>query len=168
MALFKDNGFVADAWRALREGESAPPSGHVIFTLDWWKQERDAFDGSNAPLGLRLEPDARLDEIARDIHRFALIVVAFPKFGDGRGFSLAHLLRTRHGFRGEIRATGEVLFDQLQAMRRSGFDAFEIVDPATLRALEAGKRPSVTHAYQPGLGSEAPAARTRAWRVAGL
>ena len=165
MALFKNDAFVADNWRSLRDGESAPPSGHVIFSLDWWKQERDAFEGSNAPLGLRLEPDARLDDIADDIHRFALIVVAFPKFGDGRGFSLAHLLRSRHGFRGEIRAAGDILFDQLQALQRSGFDAFEIGDAATLRLLEAGKRPLVTHAYQAGLGAEARAARPRTWRL---
>ena len=167
MALFKTDRFVADGWRPLREGESAPPSGHVIFPLDWWLQERDAFEGSNAPLGLRLEPDARLEEIAGDLHRFALIVVAFPKFGDGRGFSLAHLLRARHGFRGEIRAVGDVLFDQLQAMRRSGFDSFEITDAATLQALEAGRRPGVGHFYQAGLGPETPLPRPRAWRPIG-
>jgi uncharacterized protein (DUF934 family) len=168
MALFKNDGFVADPWRTLREGESAPPSGHAIFPLDWWKQERDAFAGSHAPLGLRLEPDARLEDIVDDLPRFALIAIVFPKFGDGRGFSLAHLLRTRRGFTGEIRATGEVLFDQLQAMARSGFDAFEIVDPATLRALQAGRRPVVTHAYQSGPGGDRPTARRRGWRTAGL
>ena len=167
--LFKNDRFVADDWRQLREGEYAPPAGHVIFTLDWWLQERDSFAGSNTPLGLRLEPDARLDEIADDVSRFALIVVNFPKFGDGRGFSQARLLRERLGFRGELRATGDVLFDQLQALQRCGFDAFEIADPATLRALEAGKRPATTHAYQPGLSAEEKAAtRSRAWRIAAL
>lgn len=169
MALFRKDRFVADDWRQLHEGEGAPAAGHVIFTLDWWNQERDAFAGSNAPLGLRLEPDTNLEEIKQDISRFSLIVIAFPKFGDGRGFSLAHLLRTRYGFRGEIRAAGDVLFDQLQAMQRCGVDAFEISDAATLRALETGKRPATTHAYQPGLSAETKeTTRARAWRVASL
>ena len=57
-----------------------------------------------------------------------LVAINFPKFGDGRGYSKARLLRERHGYKGELRAVGEVLGDQLFYMHRCGFDAFELVD----------------------------------------
>ena len=69
-----------------------------------------------------------------------LVAITFPKFGDGRGYSKARLLRERFGYKGELRAVGEVLGDQLFYMHRCGFDAFELVDgkdvAAALRCLE--------------------------------
>ncbi len=162
MALFKNDEFTEDRWRALPDGEAAPISGHVIFPFDWWLEERQAFDGSNVPLGLRIEPGTKLGDIAEDIKRFSVIALVFPKFGDGRAFSLARLLRDRYGYTGELRAVGEVLIDEIQLMQRSGFDAFEINDPTTEKALRAGKIPGVRHFYQPGLGAEAPEG-TRPW-----
>ncbi len=162
MALYKNGTFIEDRWRALPDGEAAPVSGHVIFPFDWWMEERHAFDGSNVPLGVRIEPGTRLDAIAEDIKRFSVIALSFPKYGDGRAFSLARLLRDRHGFTGEIRAVGEVLSDQIQLMQRSGFDAFEITDAVTEQALQEGRVPGVSHFYQPGLGAEAPVG-TRPW-----
>ena len=162
MALYKKGSFIDDSWRAIRDGEAAPASGYVIFPLDWWIAERQAFDGSNVALGLRLEPNARIDEIAADLPRFSLIALVFPKFGDGRAFSMAALLRERHGFKGELRAVGEVLIDQIQPMLRCGFDAFEISDAATEKHLRDGWIPGVAHFYQPGRGAEA-AVGTRPW-----
>ena len=159
MALFKNGEFIEDRWRYLPDGEAAPVSGHVIFPLDWWLEERQAFDGSNVPLGVRIEPGAKLDEIASDIKRFSVIALSFPKFGDGRAFSLARLLRGRLGYKGELRAVGEVLSDQIQLMRRCGFDAFEISEAATETILRQGREPGVSHFYQP---SEAPGP-TRLW-----
>jgi uncharacterized protein (DUF934 family) len=166
MALFKNGAFMEDRWRALPDGEAAPISGHVIFRFDWWKDERQAFDGSNVPLGLMIDPGSRLADIADDIKRFSVIALAFPKFGDGRAFSLARLLRDRYGYTGELRAVGEVLIDEIQLMRRCGFDAFEVTDPITEKALRDGKIPGVSHFYQPGDGPET-AVGTRPWtRVA--
>ncbi len=149
MALFKNGAFVEDRWRDLPDGEAAPVSGHVVFPFDWWLEERGAFEGSNVPLGIRVEPGANLDAIAADLKRFSLIALAFPKFGDGRAFSLARLLRDRHGFKGELRAVGDVLADQIQLMSRCGFDAFEISDPNTEKVLREGRVPGVAHFYQP-------------------
>jgi phosphoadenosine phosphosulfate reductase len=112
------------------------------------------------PLGLLIEPGQDIRTIAPDLARFALVAVAFPKFTDGRGYSLAHQLRGSFGFAGELRATGEILFDQLQFLARCGFDSFEISDSATIRLLEAGRRPGLGIFYQPGLGPEIPE-RTR-------
>lgn len=162
MALWKNGAFVEDTWREIAEGEDIPPAGHVILPLDWWHQERHAFDGSNAPIGLRTEPGANLDEFAPDAHRFALIALSFPKFNDGRAFSTARLLRERYRYRGELRAVGEVLLDQIQMMERCGFDTFEISDPVTQRILRERGAPAYTRFYQPGAGKES-AVDTRPW-----
>ena len=92
-----------------------------------------------------------------------MIKIGFPKFTDGRGYSMGWLLRTRYGYKGEMRATGDVLYDEMQLMVRCGFDAFEIVDVETLRLLETGRRvASFDRFYQPGLEPEVPAG-TRPW-----
>jgi len=162
MALWKNGAFVEDQWREIEEGEDAPPAGHVILSLDWWTQEKAAFDGSNAPLGLRVQPGTPIESYANDLHRFEVIALAFPKFGDGRAFSTARLLRERYNYRGQIRAVGDVLIDQMQMMERCGFDAFEISDPKTEKLLRERGAPAYTRFYQPGFGAEAGAG-TRPW-----
>ena len=161
MAIFKGDGFVPDDWRILAPAEDLPPGAKVILTLPHWQAIR-AQHRSDRPLGLFIEPGQDLRTVAPDLSRFALIAVAFPKFTDGRGYSLARQLRGAYGFAGELRACGEVLFDQLQFLARCGFDSFDIQDAATLRLLEAGQRPRLDIFYQPGLGPEIPE-RTRPW-----
>ncbi len=161
MPVFKGDGFAPDDWRKLASEEDLPPGGKVILTLAQW-QARSGDVQSNIPLGLLIEPGQDIRTIAPDLARFALIAIAFPKFTDGRGYSLAHQLRSNFGFAGELRATGDILFDQLQLLARCGFDSFEIRDIATLRLLEAGRRPTLRTFYQPGLGPETPE-RTRLW-----
>ncbi|MFN3888943.1 MAG: DUF934 domain-containing protein [Beijerinckiaceae bacterium] len=162
MPLWSNGAFAHDTWRHIVEGEDIPPADHVILPLDWWLQERNAFDGSNAPLGVRIEPGTRFGDFAGDIGRFAVIALTFPKFNDGRAFSMARLLRERHGFRGQLRATGEILLDQIQMMERCGFDALEISDVTTERILRERGAPAYSRFYQPGAGAEAPAA-SRPW-----
>ena len=154
MPIFKGDGFVPDDWRNLAHGEGLPPEGNVILTLAHWQTAGAQTQTGNMPLGLLIEPGQDIRRIAPDLARFALVAVAFPKFTDGRGYSLARQLRSNFGFRGELRATGEVLFDQLQLLARCGFDSFEIRDAATLRLLETGRRPALRIFYQPGLGPE--------------
>jgi uncharacterized protein (DUF934 family) len=153
MPIFKGDGFVPDDWRNLGQGDDLPPDGKVILTPARW-QALSAQVPNDIPLGLLIEPGQDIRTIAPDLARFALVAVAFPKFTDGRGYSLAHQLRSNFGFAGELRATGEVLFDQLQFLTRCGFDSFEISDVATLRLLEAGRRPALKIFYQPGFGPE--------------
>jgi uncharacterized protein (DUF934 family) len=78
--------------------------------------------------GIVLEPNDDPAAIAPVLERISLVAVRFPKFGDGRGYSIARLLRERHGYRGELRAVGDVLRDQLLFMKRSGFDSFSLRD----------------------------------------
>jgi phosphoadenosine phosphosulfate reductase len=159
MPIFKGDGFVPDDWRNLAQGEDFPPGGKVILTLAQWQAIRTQVQ-NDIPLGLRIEPGQDIRTIAPDLARFALVAVAFPKFTDGRGYSLAHQLRSNFAFAGELRATGEVLFDQLQLLARCGFDSFDINDRVTIGLLEKGRRPSLGIFYQPGLGPETPE-RTR-------
>jgi uncharacterized protein (DUF934 family) len=77
---------------------------------------------------LRLEPGDDPASIADRLPGAAWVEVSFPKFGDGRGYSLARLLRERYGYRGELRAVGQVTRDNLQYLERCGFDAFLLRD----------------------------------------
>ena len=75
---------------------------------------------------LRLEPGDDPAAVADRLGDVARVEVNFPKFGDGRGYSIARLLRERHGYKGELRAVGHITRDLLQFMERVGFDAFEL------------------------------------------
>lgn len=161
MPVFKGDGFVPDDWRNLAQEDELPLGGKVILTLAQW-QARGRNVRGDMPLGLLIEPGQDLGTFAPDLARFALVAVTFPKFTDGRGYSLAHQLRGHFGFACELRATGEVLFDQLQLLARCGFDSFDIKDAVTIRLLEAGRRPRLGIFYQPGLGPEIPE-ETRPW-----
>jgi uncharacterized protein (DUF934 family) len=109
---------------------------------------------------LRLEPTDDPALVADRLGRAARVEVSFPKFGDGRGFSIARLLRERYGYKGELRAVGAVTQDHLQAMERCGFDAFllrEGEDPN--EALAAFDR--FSDAYQGTVTRPAPLFRRR-------
>lgn len=80
------------------------------------------------PIGVRISPGAEIDRLLAALDAVELIVIDFPSFRDGRGFSLATRLRNRHGFRGELRASGHVLPDQFAALRRCGFTTVETPD----------------------------------------
>lgn len=77
---------------------------------------------------LRIEPDQEIDAVADRLPSVDVVEVSFPKFGDGRGFSIARLLRRRFGYKGELRAVGHVVRDHLQPMEAVGFDSFLLKD----------------------------------------
>ncbi|HXU93041.1 MAG TPA: DUF934 domain-containing protein [Gallionella sp.] len=127
--IIKNKTVVDDDWSVLRLNEGntpesvAIPSGKVIVPLKVWQAQRDKLS-QRADLGVWLNSDERAEDLQDDLARFAVIAVNFPKFADGRGYSIAYHLRTRLGYRGELRAIGDVLRDQLFYMQRAGFDAF--------------------------------------------
>ena len=86
-----------------------------------------------------LQPGDQLDQIVGLLGELTLVALAFPSFSDGRSFSKAELLRSRHHFEGPIRATGQVLIDQLPHMLRLGFSEFEVSHPVLIKRLEAGQ-----------------------------
>ena len=95
-------------------------------TLEEWKENRDSLSGQN--LELTLESSETADLIGDDSASFQRISINFPKFADGRGYSAARLLRERFAYKGELRATGDVLIDQLYFKKRCGFDTFALRD----------------------------------------
>ena len=127
--IIKNRAVVSDDWTVLQlaEGEAANsvvvPAGKVIVPLAVWEAQRSTLEG-RAELGVWLASSDRPEVLKDDLGHFQVVAVDFPKFADGRGYSIAYNLRARLGYEGELRAIGDVLRDQLFYMSRVGFDAF--------------------------------------------
>jgi uncharacterized protein (DUF934 family) len=95
----------------------------LLGIADWTNR---LAEGRSVPVGLALAndvDDALLESLAPHLNQLSVIALDFPKWVDGRSYSLARLLRQRYGYRGELRATGHVLVDMLPLLARCGFDA---------------------------------------------
>jgi len=130
--IIKNGDIVQDEWTTLQlaEGETpeavALPAGRVIFPLPVWQARKADILARGESVGLLLESNERVEELAADLGQFTVIAVNFPKFVHGQGFSTASLLRQRYGYQGELRAVGDVVHDTLFYMKRVGFDAFAL------------------------------------------
>ena len=131
--LIKARQAAQDNWQLLKAEDALPATGNVIVPLATWKAQREALL-ARGDVGVLLEPNEEPAEIAADVAALPLIAVNFPSFQDGRGYSTARLLRERYGFKGELRAVGDVLLDELFYMSRVGFDAFALRDDQDLDA----------------------------------
>ncbi len=158
LTLFKDGKFIADPWRAWAEGDQPANVRYTHVPLPVFLENREAFLANPHPLGLLVNPGDKVEDVAEDVARFASIAVAFPAFTDGRGYSSARLLVERFGFKGELRAVGDVLHDQIPHMWRCGFTALVVSHAATRKALEENRIAAVTLFMQPvGASVEVPA-----------
>ncbi len=132
--LIKDKAVAVDTWKTLEllEGETpetvALPAGDIIFPLPVWQARKSEIISTCKRIGLLIQPDERVEDVAGDLEYFIVIAVNFPKFVDGRGYSTASLLRQRYAYQGELRAVGDVLHDQLFFMQRVGFDSYALKD----------------------------------------
>lgn len=114
-----------------------------------------------------LEPDSRLEGLLPHLNRLERITIRFPKFNDGRGYSLAARLRVHHGYAGRLRATGEVLTDQIQHFFRTGFDELEVSHGPTLARLKSGVAQVHSRFMQPAIGegqAHESAGQAYSWR----
>jgi len=114
-----------DAWRAAGDETHPAPAPQRLLTLAQWQAVRATWP-AELPAGLLLANHDDVEDVADDLARFALVVLSFPKWTDGRAYSQAHLLRARYRFGGEVRATGAVLADMLPLLARTGFDAVQL------------------------------------------
>ena len=130
MLLVEDGALAVDDWHHLADDEPVPASGLVTVSFARWQLDEGTLRARGDKLGLRLPNTIEPKELAGDLDRFALIVLDFPKFTDGRAYSQARLLRTRFRYEGELRADGNVLRDQLLFMRRCGFNSFVVGERA--------------------------------------
>ncbi|MEM1035474.1 MAG: DUF934 domain-containing protein [Pseudomonadota bacterium] len=139
MPLIKNKIEIENEWVFVDEEEELPPTGQIVMRLAQFLENADALLSRNVPIGVRLSPDSDPHDLAPYLDRLGLIEVDFPKYVDGRGYSQAQLLRRRLDYKGELRAVGHVLLDQIFYMNRSGFDAYSTTRadlPNVLRALE--------------------------------
>lgn len=163
MPLIKEGRIVPDPYVSIGEGEPLPDGVPVIVPLARWRAEKEELLRRGSGVGVQLASHQQATEIADDLGVLALVALEFPSFRDGRAYTTARILRERYGFRGELRAVGNVLRDQYLFMQRCGFDAFAVKDEGALAAWrEALGEFSVF--YQPtGDGRmTAPLARRRA------
>ena len=110
MVLLKDGQTSNDTWQHLID-DNTLPSGPIIVSVTRWQRDRASLAARNMPLGLQLDAGVEPADVADDLHRFSLICLQFDSFTDGRPYSQARLLRERYGYRGELRARGNILRD---------------------------------------------------------
>jgi len=163
--LLRSDGRVdADTYIRVTADAPGPSSGgDVVVSLGLWERERGRLLQSHRRVGVRLASDESPDRIAPDLDDLAMIALEFPTFRDGRAYSHARALRERYGYRGEVRAVGDVLIEQLPFMLRVGFDAFELEsdDPAGEFNRVAGE---MSVWYQPASDNRASASELRRGR----
>jgi uncharacterized protein (DUF934 family) len=132
--LLRDAHVVIDDWQYLDElpdqrlGSSDCATRSVIVPFERWINERDVWSARSGRLGICIGPAHKVELLAADLPRIALIAADFPNPGEGRGYSQARLLRERWRFPGELRARGGVRQDQVFFLARCGFNSFELPD----------------------------------------
>ncbi|PTU64330.1 hypothetical protein DB032_05100 [Chromobacterium sp. Panama] len=137
--IIKQGQVRPDDWNLLRQDENGQlpetaAGGNVIVPLSDWLERRAFWRSHAARVGVWLGPEDDPARLLVDLPELELIAVDFPAFTDGRGYSHARLLRERYGYRGELRAIGDVWQDLLHSMAQVGFDAFAIKDGKTLES----------------------------------
>ncbi|MDB4955691.1 MAG: Oxidoreductase in sulfite reduction [Myxococcales bacterium] len=159
MQIIRNRAIVDDDFVDVPDGAELPASGKPIVTLAKYASERETLFARYTSIGVRITCDKLPSEIP-DLARLALIAIEFPRFSEGRGYSIARQLRDRYKFVGELRAVGWVLRDQLFYMERCGFNGFELKPGKPLEsALEAFGEFSAT--YQAAADEKRPIYRRR-------
>jgi uncharacterized protein (DUF934 family) len=147
MRLVKAGAIVADDFARVADDDPLA-GGAILVSASRLLADGDALFAPNRPVGVIWPNNRELDELAAFLPRIRCVALVFPNFRDGRAYSQARLLRERYAYRGELRATGQVLRDQFVFMLRAGFDTFEVLKDADADAFaETARRYTVF--YQP-------------------
>ena len=148
MPLVKGGAIVADEFAHLADDAAIPAAGAVLIPAERFISNIDAALSRKDKTGVIWPNNRDIDELVPHLEKLAAVALVFPIFRDGRAYSQARLLRERYQYKGELRATGQVLRDQFMFMLRAGFDSFEVKKEADAKAFaEASHRFSVF--YQP-------------------
>ncbi len=160
--IIKNGQIVANDYQLITElaDNAQLPEGKLIVSLALWQAHKELLL-SRGDIGLWLNNDADISTIADELSHFAVIAIDFPAFMDGRGFSLARLIRERYYFTGEVRATGGIIRDQLCYLKRCGFNAFDLTEDVDLEKALASLD-DFTEAYQTSADQQSPLFRRRA------
>lgn len=166
MRVIKSDRVVTDRWERIADPALPLPAGDLILPFAFWQAHRDALTGRAGKIAVCLNGDDDLEAVAEFLPLFEMIALEFPNFKDGRSYSHARLLRERFGFRGELRAVGDVLRDQLFFMRRCGIDAFQVREDKDAEDALKGLS-GFTVKYQTAADKEPPIYKTRSEKKKG-
>ena len=162
--LWTTQGFRPDEWRHVETLDHAGPDERVILPLPAFLALSDLeLQGANGRIGVLLLPAEPVTGLEDRLLMLPLVALAFPAFNDGRSYSKAELLR-RAGYTGTLRATGDVLIDQIPLMLRTGFDEFEVKHPTALERLQSGEVGGLPLHYQPSAASADDVGEVYSWR----
>ena len=148
MPLVKNGKISDDTLAHVADDGPIPHHGAILISAARFLEDPEGLSRRTGATGV-IWPNSRdVDDLVPFLDRLAVVALVFPTFRDGRAYSQARLLKERYHYRGELRATGQVLRDQFLFMLRAGFDAFEVKKPADAEAFAStAKRYSVF--YQP-------------------
>src|SRR5438128_4282282 len=147
MPLVKNGHIATDIFFHVADGAELPGDGHVLVSAARFLEDPEALL-KRGKVGVIWPNNRDVDDLVPYLNRLALVALVFPSFRDGRAYTQARLLRERYGYRGDLRATGQVLRDQFVFMLRAGFDSFDVKKQADAEAfMQTAKRYSVF--YQP-------------------
>jgi uncharacterized protein (DUF934 family) len=136
--------------------EEPIPRGDVIVSLQRFHNEGHRLLAEGRKVGVRIEANEAVEDIATDLPRIAVVALVFPKFLTGQAYSSARILRERYRYEGEVRAVGDVLREQAGFMIRCGIDAFAPIDGSTPEAWSHVAH-RFRHVYQRAADGRAPA-----------
>ncbi len=161
--ITKDGSIKQDSWVVVprpADGESLDiPDQPALIPADLWLAGKEHFEGRD--VGVWFDSHDEPELLEGLVNELPLIAVNFPKFSDGRGYSIARLLRERFGYENELRAIGDVLLDQLQFMKRCGFDSYALrEDKDASKAARALN--FFSQGYQAATDTDVPLFRRRA------
>jgi len=161
-----DTWLQLDAAEYQQIGESGlvpdfPEGPDLLVPLVLWRRRPGELLGRQGRFGILVDGADEPAGFADALPHASLVAIRIPVFTDGRAYSLARLIRERHGYTGELRAVGDVQRDQLFYLSRCGFDAFALKDPARSAEALAGLR-DFSDAYQASVERPQPLFRRRA------
>ncbi len=142
------------------DGDISELSGEVMVPSGYWSKHSEALKSSELKVAVWLDSDETADTIKDFLNDVEFVAINFPKFADGRGYSIARLLRERFGYEGEIRAIGDVLLDQLHYMKRCGISSFEVREDKDIEKSVNMLR-TFTESYQVAFDQMQPLFRRR-------
>jgi uncharacterized protein (DUF934 family) len=165
MPLIKNGRPAEDRYVRVLDDAPIPDGVPVIVPAARFLADADEILRRDAPTGVEWPNNRNVGALEPYLGRLAVIVLLFPNFKDGRGYSQARLLRERYGFVGELRAAGQILRDQFVFLARAGFDAMEVVKQSDAEAF-ASTLARYTVFYQHVGDDRDPAMRRRLARIA--
>lgn len=156
--IIKDGKIVDDVWTVLGKSDEAQHRrSYIIVPLSVWLAERDEL-AHRKDVGVWLNSDEEPETIGEDLDGLPAVAVNFPTFTDGRGYSIASIIRRKFAYKGELRAIGDVRRDQIEQMLRCGFNTFAVDEDQIEDALDGVT--AFTYSYQSSIDRPEPLFRS--------